>query len=220
VRRSDSEAIEAAIEEEPEDAVRMCEALLEDDDGDADIWCYLAEAQLAAGRPKKALDVLAQVVELDPEWVEAYTLRAEILIDLGRLDAADIEIEVAVDLDRDDPRVLRARALRAEIDGRYREADKLYAKAEDSDPLWPAPPRFDRDRVGAQLREALDVDAVRLLEMPSGGPSRLRMVDLDDPLVPCLYLRNLERELDGASELEDLVLLIEEAIEDAGPVES
>jgi tetratricopeptide (TPR) repeat protein len=217
VRRSDSEAIEAAIEEEPDDAVRMCEALLEDDEADPDIWCYLAEAQLAAGRPKKALDVLAQVVELDPEWVEAYTLRAEILIDLNRLEAADIEIEVAIDVDAEDPRVLRARALRAEVDGRYREADKLYAKAEDGDALWPAPPRFDRDRLPGQLRGALDVDNVRVEEMPLNDTNRLRMIDLEDPLQPLIYIRNLERELDSAAVLDDLILLIEEAIEEAGP---
>ena len=117
MRRSDSEAIEAAIEEDPEEAVRLCEALLEEVEDDADIWAYLAESELAAGRGDDALEALAQVVELDPEWIEAFTLRAEILIDQGKLGAAAIELDVAIELDADDARVLRARALMLEVGG-------------------------------------------------------------------------------------------------------
>ncbi len=214
MRRSDSEAIEAAIEDDPDEAIRLCEALLDDDEEDADVWAYLAEAQLAAGRSRKALETLAQVVELDPEWIEAYTLRAEMLMDQDRTDAASIELDVASDLDAEDPRVLRARALAAEIDGAFEDADRLYAEAEEADVLWPAPPRFDRGAIAAALQQAIG-KAVQVREMPGPGAGRLRMVERGKTGMVA-YARNLERELDAGGALEDVVLLVEEALEDLG----
>ncbi|MEY3015154.1 MAG: Tetratricopeptide repeat [Pseudomonadota bacterium] len=214
MRRSDSEAIEAAIEDDPDEAIRLCEALLDDDEEDADVWAYLAEAQLAAGRSRKALETLAQVVELDPEWIEAYTLRAEILMDQDKADAAAIELDVASDLDAEDPRVLRARALAAELAGAFEEADRLYAEAEDVDVLWPAPPRFERGAMAAALQSAIG-KAVQVREMPAAGAGRLRMVERGKGGL-VVYARNLERELDAGGALEDVVLLVEEALEDLG----
>lgn len=214
MRRSDSEAIEAAIEDDPDEAIRLCEALLDDDEGDADIWAYLAEAQLAAGRSRKALETLAQVVELDPEWIEAYTLRAEIMLDQDRGDAAAIELDVAADIDADDPRLLRARALAAELDGDYETADGLYADAEAADVLWPAPPRFDRATLAVELARKVGVASIEVREMPASGPGRLRMIERNAKGGLIAYARNLERELDGGGEIADLALLVEEALDD------
>lgn len=218
MRRSDSEAIEAAIEDDPEEAVRLCEALLEENDEDADIWAYLAESELAAGRGDDALEALSQVVELDPEWVEAFTLRAEILMDQGKLAAAAIELDVAIELDADDPRVLRARALRAEVEGDGKAADKLYAAAEAADPLWPRPPRLDRGQIVRALAKTLDIDAaaISVQEMPRDG-ARLRMADLPDPESLVVFARNVERELDEGASIDDFVMLVEEALEVAAP---
>lgn len=214
MRRSDSEAIEAAIEEDPEEAVRLCEALLEEVEDDADIWAYLAESELAAGRGDDALEALAQVVELDPEWIEAFTLRAEILIDQGKLGAAAIELDVAIELDADDARVLRARALMLEVGGDGKGADKLYAEAEAADSLWPRPPRLDRSQIVRALAKTLDIDAgaISVQEMPSEG-ARLRMADLPDPESLVVFARNVERELDEGATIEDFVMLVEEALE-------
>ena len=214
MRRSDSEAIEAAIEEDPEEAVRLCEALLEEVEDDADIWAYLAESELAAGRGDDALEALAQVVELDPEWIEALTLRAEILIDQGKLGAAAIELDVAIELDADDARVLRARALMLEVGGDGKGADKVYAEAEAADSLWPRPPRLDRSQIVRALAKTLDIDAgaISVQEMPSEG-ARLRMADLPDPESLVVFARNVERELDEGATIEDFVMLVEETLE-------
>lgn len=215
MRRSDSEAIEAAIEDDADEAIRLCEALLDEDEGDADVWAYLAEAQLAAGRSRRALETLAQVVELDPEWIEAYTLRAEILMDQDRGDAASIELDVAADIDAEDPRLLRARALAAEIAGDYAAADALYREAEETDVLWPAPPRLNRSAMARAIAAQIDAGPVLIEEMPGTGPSRLRMIDRDGKGLT-VYARNVERELDGGGAIEDVVMLVEEALEDLG----
>ncbi len=214
MRRSDAEAIEDAIEADPQEAIALCEELLEESAGDADIWAYLAESHHAAGDAAAALEALAEVVELDPNWLEAYTQRAEIHAEAGALDLAAIELTIAEELDPDDPRLQRARAFCHEVKGELQAADRLYASAASTDPLWPAPPRMARSKLASAVARELRVPLgkVHMSEMPTVG-LRSRMVDAGADGAIAVFARNVERVLDEAADEADFAMVVAEAIE-------
>ncbi len=217
MRRSDAEAIEEAIEADPQEAIALCEELLEESAGDADIWAYLAESHHAAGDAVAALEALAEVVELDPNWIEAYTQRAEIHADSGALDSAAIELAIAEEVDPEDPRLLRARAFCHEVKGELQAADRLYATAASTDPLWPAPPRLARGRLAAAVAREMGLATakVQIAEMPSAG-RRSRMVDVGADGAISVFARNVERELDEGADEADFAMVVAEAAEGPG----
>ena len=222
MRRSDIEEIEYLLDENPAEAVAFCLRLGAEMAGDPDLWAWLADAHVAAGAYDEALKALAKYVQLDPDWLEAYTWRAELLADLGRFDASRVELEVARAIDSEDPRLLRAEALSLELQGRFPEADERYAAAADVDPAMPAPARYERaaarqaiQRVLRQIaKEGLKLTAV-FEEIPTktdGGRMLSRSLDLLDHGTVAVYLRTLERDLIEGSEIEELELLFEERL--------
>lgn len=217
MRRSDSEAIEAAIATDPEEAIALVGELMEEDGGDADLWALLAEAQEAAGMSEEALSTWSQYLELDPDWPEAYTRRAEILIDLGRHQAADAELRVAGELFAEDGRVIWHRGLWHEIGGDDAAAMAHYRQAADLDPLLSVPARFPRKAAENHLRGVLREQGLKLelAEIPDspGEEGMLRALDLPGGDRCVVYLRNLERELDDVAGLSDLGDLLVEALD-------
>lgn len=222
MRRSDIEEIEYLLDENPAEAVAFCLKLSPEMGADPDLWAWLADAHVAAGAYDEALKALAKYVQLDPDWLEAYTWRAELLGDLGRFEASRIELEVARAIDSEDPRLLRAEALTLELQGRFAEADERYATAADVDPAMPAPARFERgaakqaiQRVLRQIaKEGLKLTAVfeEIPKKADGGRMLSRSLDLLDHGTVAVYLRNLERDLIEGSEIEELELLFEERL--------
>lgn len=210
MRRSDSEEIEEALEVAPQEAVRLCEALLDEDDGDPDVWAYLAEARREAGDDLGALEAWAAVVERDPAWVGACTARAEILLDRGEHARAEVEIAVAREMEDDDARVWRIRALAAELRGHLPEAEGLYRGAAERDPLGGAPARLHRAELERALARRLAGRGLRavLRELPS-SPPLLRQADLDGTKLT-IFVRNIERELDETAEPQDAIELVEQ----------
>ncbi|MCO4760874.1 MAG: tetratricopeptide repeat protein [Myxococcales bacterium] len=206
MRRSDSEAIEEALEDAPLEALAMVRELLSADDADADVWGYLADCQTELGDRQAALSAWAHYLTLDPHWPEAYTARAEIFADSGDLRAARAELGLATELAADDPRVLRTEALLSELTGDLNGADVLYAKGEEADPLWPAPIRYRRNKALRFLQRELEHPNVQTEEMPTSAEPGgfLRRAEFSATGALILYLRNLERDLDGDSQLEDL----------------
>ena len=85
MRRSDIEEIEYLLDENPAEAVAFCKKLSVEMAADPDLWAWLADAHVAAGAYDEALKALAKYVQLDPDWLEAYTWRAELLADFGPL---------------------------------------------------------------------------------------------------------------------------------------
>lgn len=222
MRRSDIEELDYLLDTDPVEAVQLAKRLVEENSGDADAWGWLADAQIEAGEYEGALKALAEYLRRDPDWMEAYTLRAGLLSELGRFDAAHIELEVARSLDSSDPRLLRAEALWHELQGKLGEADRLYGQAGEQDPGSPPPPRFDRNRardvVLGVLRQVakdglkLQATFEEVPPRPAGGKLLSRPLELRDARNVVVYWRNLERELTAEAELDDLAALFEDRL--------
>ena len=223
MRRSDMEEIEYLLDEDPVEAVALAHRLCDESPDDADAWGWLADAQIEAGQLEAALKTLATYVQHDPEWMEAYTLRAGLMTELGRFDEAGVELEVARALDSEDPRLLRAQALWHKLQGRFDDADALYKQAAELDPAGhPAPVRFDRARARQTIQKVLrDVakDGLKLTpvfeEIPrkaTVGKVLSRPLELRDASTLVVYLRNLERELDDEADLDELGALFEDRL--------
>ena len=222
MRRSDIEEIEYLLEENPVDAVAFCQRLRQENERDPDLWAWLAEAHVAAGAYEEGLKSLAKYVTLDPDWLEAYTWRAEILADLGRFDASRVELEVARAIDSEDARLKRAEAFAAELQGKFAEADAAYAEAAELDPGTPPPARYERGRAKQAITRVLRQVAKEGLkltpvfeEIPKavdGNRLLSRSLELLDQGTVAVYLRNLERELIAGSELEELEILFGERL--------
>lgn len=222
MRRSDMDQIEYLLDEDPAEAVGLCRRLCDQTPDDADVWGWLAEAQIAAGDYDAALKSYAEYAVRDPDWLEAYTHRAELLAELGRFEAATVELEVARAMDSEDPLLHKAEALWFELQGQFDKADALYARMAEADPGYPPPPRFDRRRVRQAIERILrDVgkDGPKLQavfeEVPAkASPRKLlsRGLELRDGRTLAVYLRNLERELTDEAELEDFEHLFEERL--------
>ena len=222
MKRSDMDEIEALIEEDPSAAVELARKVVGEIPGDADAWCWLAEAQVEAGEAEGALASLAAYVERDPDWLIAYTMRAELLAELGRFEAAAVEIAVARAMDSEDPQLLRTEAFCKELGGDFPAADELWRRAAEVEPGDHPPVRFDRARARQAIervlrdigKEGLKLKAV-FEEVPKiASPRRLlsRSVELRDAGTVVVYFRNLERDLDSESTLQDLADLFEDRL--------
>lgn len=221
MRRSDIEELEYLLDQEPREAVALAKKLVAETPADADAWGWLADAHVEAGDYEAALKALAEYLRRDPDWMEAYTLRSGLLTEMGRFDAAGVELEVARQIDATDTRLLRAEGFWHELQGRLEQADELYAKASGVDGLLP-PPRFDRDKAATAIRavlkqvakEGLKLQAV-IEEMPKEGSKDRklsRQLELRDAGTLVVYLRNLERELTTDAEIDDLAELFEDRL--------
>ena len=222
MRRSDMDEIEILLDHDPGEAVALCRRLCDETPDDADVWGWLAEAQVAAGEYDAALKSYAEYAVRDPDWIEAYTHRAELMAELGRFEAATVELEVVRSMDSEDPLLHKAEALWFDLQGQFDKADALYARMAEADPDFPPPPRFDRRRVRQAIerilrdvgKEGPKLQAV-FEEVPSkASPRKLlsRGLELRDGRTLVVYLRNLERELTDEAELEDLEHLFEERL--------
>ncbi len=223
MRRSDMEELDYLLDTDPVEAVALAKKLVDENGADPDAWGWLADAQIEAGEYEAALKTLAEYLRRDPDWMEAYTLRAGLLSEMGKFDAAHIELEVARSLDSEDPRVMRTEALWHELQGKLADADKLYTQAAEIDPGTPPPPRFDRGRArdtvlgvlrqvakdGLKLQAAFEEVPQRPL---AAGKLLSRPLELRDPRNLVVYWRNLERELTVDAELDDLAALFEDRL--------
>lgn len=221
MRRSDIEELEYLMDTDPREAVVLAKKLVQENPTDADAWGWQADAQIEAGDYEAALKSLAEYLRRDPDWMEAYTLRSGLLTEMGRFDAAGVELEVARQIDATDTRLLRAEGFWHELQGRLEQADELYARASAVDGLLP-PPRFDRSKAAAAIRGVLKQvakDGLKLNpvfeEMPAKGSKEQKLsrsLELRDSSTLVVYLRNLERELTTEAEIEDLAELFEDRL--------
>lgn len=221
MRRSDIEELEYLLDQDPREAVTLAKKLVGETPADADAWGWLADAHVEAGDYEAALKALAEYLRRDPDWMEAYTLRSGLLTEMGRFDAAGVELEVARQIDATDTRLLRAEGFWHELQGRLEQADEFYSKASAVDGLLP-PPRFDRAKAAAAVhgvlkqvaKDGLKLKAV-MEEMPKEGSKDRKLsrpMELRDAGTLVVYLRNLERELTTDAEIEDLAELFEDRL--------
>ncbi len=217
MRRSDSEAIEIALETDPEDALALVQQKIEEGESDPEWLAYRAEALEAVGRRREAINAWTAYLERDPAWPGTYCRRAELLADGGSLDAARAELLMAGELFEDEPRLLRVHALLDELEGAWEDADRKYGAVAEIDCTLPAPPRFDR-REAAQVLAVAAGHAIVLAELPAraGDAGWLRALDVGVDGEIKVYLRNLEREMESEATAEDLADLFEIARLQAG----
>ncbi|MBM4345103.1 MAG: tetratricopeptide repeat protein [Deltaproteobacteria bacterium] len=222
MRRSDMSELELLMDVDPAEAVALARRISAEIPGDADVWGWLADACVANGQFDDALAALAEYLRRDPDWVEAYAQRASLLAELGRFDAAVIELEVGRSLDSESPRLVQSEAMCLELQGKLKEADALYDRAEQLDSAVEAPPRFDRGKARQAIqgvlrqvaKSGLKLNAV-IEEVPKRATSKKllsRQLELQDERTLVVYLRNLERELTGDAEIEDLAELFEDRL--------
>lgn len=225
MRRTDMEELEMLMDEEPAEAVRLAQRLTEETPADPDVWAWLAETQMAAGEEEAALRSLAEYVRRDPDWIEAYTLRAALLGDLGRFGEAAIELEVAASIDQEDPRIARTEATVLELQGEFTAADAAWKRAVELGSQPPA--RFEREFLQRMCRDVFREaarDGVKLQvvyqEVPTTGGKGLpyaRPVEIREPRTAVVYLRNLERELPADAEGDEIQEIFAELLAEALP---
>ncbi len=118
----------------PEAIVRLCKRATEIDSGYARAWALMAIGQMTTRfvHGKESDDGLAsaeRALTLEPNLAEAHAVKARILAQHGRNDAAAAEIDVALRLDRESYEVNRAAAYLRFRQRRLDEAIRYYEKA-------------------------------------------------------------------------------------------
>ncbi|MCC6610757.1 MAG: PEP-CTERM system TPR-repeat protein PrsT [Burkholderiales bacterium] len=78
---------------------------------DAGVWYFKGRLALGAGDVQAALDAFAKAIGIDPDHVDARIGRATLLMDLGRLDEAEPDVEYLRLHSPREPRAIYVRAL-------------------------------------------------------------------------------------------------------------
>lgn len=133
------------------------------------VYLFYARAYRGAGDYVNALAMVNKAIELDNNYVDAYELRGEILLEMDDVNGADADAKWLLDHTENDEDVFlfKARVERAKED--YKEAIKYYDKVTDVNPF-----RIEafRERGALKLaigdKEGADEDGRKLLELNPG----------------------------------------------------
>ncbi len=85
----------------------------------ADIWMHQGDLEYA-------LELYDRAVEIDPEWSDGYTARANCLAELGQTEEAWSDVERAIELDVDNPEAHFVKGILLDIDRRFKKAEEEY----------------------------------------------------------------------------------------------
>lgn len=133
------------------------------------VYLFYSRAYRGAGDYVNALAMVNKAIELDNNYVDAYELRGEILLEMDDVNGADADAKWLLDHTENDEDVFlfKARVERAKED--YKEAIKYYDKVTDVNPF-----RIEafRERGALKLaigdKEGADEDGRKLLELNPG----------------------------------------------------
>jgi tetratricopeptide (TPR) repeat protein len=116
----------AAQQKRYEDAIRDIKHLLESTPDNADLKSHLATLYIQDERPSKAIALLTEVIEGDPENWQAYRIRGDALLSLGKHGEAISDYEAALHIKPDDDGVLNnlAWVLATSPDDKLRDANR------------------------------------------------------------------------------------------------
>lgn len=130
---------------------------VKDDDRLRFEWSLLrGHCLLSAGELVAALAEFERAVKLDPEDLEARQLSAEVLLELGRFDAAKRALEALHAELPDEPGPLHFLGVLAERAGDDARADALFAEATAIDPeAYPAATKLSEPEFDAAVKEAI-----------------------------------------------------------------
>jgi len=167
-------------------------------DGEDPVLRFLAgQALLDLDEPGGAIEEFSRAVDLDPDDPEFRAKLAYALYQVCRFEDAKREAEHAVASDPKCPDALDVRGLVAEREGRFEEADSLFARAAKLDPeRFPRPERLSDAEFLSVLAEALD----ELRAQPAFGPH------VDEVAVTAEEVPSEEVLLDGMPPLDPELL--------------
>lgn len=114
-----------------------------------DIW-------MRQGDLEYALELYDRAVEIDPEWSDGYTARANCLAELGQIEEAWSDVERAIELDPDNPEAHFVKGILLDVDRRFRKAEEEYRLANELDPDgFGVPIRMSRREFDAVVTQAI-----------------------------------------------------------------
>jgi predicted Zn-dependent protease with MMP-like domain len=122
----------------------------------AEVVALMGDAAMKVGDVDYALELYDRAIELDGDWSDGYSARANCLIELNQLDEAWGDIERALKLDDRNPEAHYVRAMLLELDNRQKAADDEYRAAERLDPEgYPMPIRVTRKVFDNAVKKAI-----------------------------------------------------------------
>ncbi len=122
----------------------------------AEVMALMGDAALRVGDIDYAIELYDRAVELDPEWSDAYSARANCLVEEFQLEEAETDVERALDLDPENPEAHYVRAILLEMDRRFRQADNAFRHANRLDPDGcPMPMRVTRKVFDEAVQKAM-----------------------------------------------------------------
>lgn len=208
MKRSIQDTISDLLEDDPISALEYVREQIDADRSDPDLLAFEAECLGELRHFDDAITAWASYLEEDPDYLTAYVERARLLIELGRLDAADGELRTAEELFGEQAEYSFQRGFWLDAKGSFGDADQAYARAAEMDELLDPPPRFDaRDvakRVGTAIGRVVEVVPMPA-EAAAGGLGRL-LDRASGQLV--VYQRNVEREMSGFSDVDMFVEIV------------
>lgn len=148
------EAVELLDDGDPEGALELAEALLEENPGDADLLQVKGEALRQLGDFEEAIETFRAIVRADPNDMDGRFYIVDTLIELGQLAEAEREMTTIIERAPDFAGGYALRALLADIAGRDAEADEDYQRAARLDDEMPVPLRLTHDDFSAVLEAA------------------------------------------------------------------
>ncbi|MBM4395581.1 MAG: metallopeptidase family protein [Deltaproteobacteria bacterium] len=138
----------------------------------ADVPALMADAAMAVGDFEYALELYDHAIELDPEWSDAYSARAECLAEMGQLPEAVNDVDKALRLDSANPQAHWVRAVLAELGGKDRVAEDAYRTAAQIDPDgYHVPIRATRRTFDQAVKKAIGL-------LPPAFKARMTDVDV------------------------------------------
>lgn len=151
----------------PDDAVKICRAVLDDAPDDLEAWCFLGTVLHQTGQLDQATDSYRQAIRLNPDLFGIHSNLGAALIDLGRNEDAVESFRAALSLNAENPDVHNNLAVALMNLGRLEDAE---APCRDAIALAPnnvkalntlgniLTERDHADDAAALFRRALDID--------------------------------------------------------------
>jgi predicted Zn-dependent protease with MMP-like domain len=137
-----------------------------------DVPAMMGDAAMHVGDLDYALELYDRAVELDPEWSDGYSARADCLAEMGQPAEAWADVEHALKIDADNPQAHWVRAVLFELEGKTRSAEESYRTAARLDPEgFHVPVRATRKAFDQAVKKAM-------ARLPAAFRERMESVEI------------------------------------------